>query len=55
MSDEEKQEGTKKNKKINKMSVSEIDAALKKAEEHMGGHTSKYAQALIARKSELAS
>ena len=44
----------KKNKKINKMSAAEIDAAIKQTEEHMKGLGSKYAQALLARKAELA-
>lgn len=44
----------KKNKKINKMSAQELEAALKKTEENMHGLSSKYARALLARKSELA-
>lgn len=43
----------KKNKKVNKMSLSEVNDALKKTEEHMKGQTSKYAQALLARKEQL--
>ncbi|MCB1175665.1 MAG: hypothetical protein KDK39_18970 [Leptospiraceae bacterium] len=43
----------KKNKKINKMSLTELDAAIKKTEEHMHGLTSAYARALVARKAEL--
>jgi len=53
MSEEKEQE--KKNKKVNKMSISEIDAALAKCNEHMKGHTSKYARALLARKEALKS
>lgn len=44
----------KKNKKVNKMTLSEVESALKKTEENMGGLTSRYAKALIARKAELA-
>ncbi len=44
----------KKRKKINKMTAEEIDAALKKTEEHMKGLTSRYARALLERKAELA-
>lgn len=44
----------KKRKKINKMTAAEIDAALKKSEEHMKGLTSKHARALTQRKKELA-
>lgn len=51
MADEE--EKPAKNKKINKMTPAEIDAALKKTEEHMKGMTSQYARALQARKAEL--
>ncbi len=47
------QETEKKNKKINKMSLSEVESALKKSEEHMKGTDSKYAQALLSRKSQL--
>lgn len=44
----------KKQKKINKMTPAELEAALKKTEEHMKGLTSKYARALMDRKVELA-
>ncbi len=50
MADEEKE---KKNKKVNKMTLAEVEAALKRTEESMGGLASKYAQALLARKAEL--
>ncbi len=51
MSEEETQQS--KNKKVNKMTLSEVEEALKKTEEHMKGNTSKYAQALLSRKEEL--
>lgn len=44
-----------KKKKVNKMTVQEIDVALKKTEEMMSGLSSKYAKALQARKEELQS
>ena len=44
-----------KKKKVNKMTVQEIDVALKKTEEMMAGLSSKYAKALQARKEELQS
>ncbi len=44
-----------KNKKINKMSMAELDAAIKKTQEHMAGLTSSYAVALLARKKDLES
>lgn len=50
MSEEQKE---RKNKKISKMSVSEIDAALKKARENNNNDTSKYVQHLLQRKQEL--
>ena len=49
----EKKEGAK-NKKVNKMTLQEVETALKKTEEQMGGLTSKYAQALLSRKETLA-
>jgi len=42
-----------KNKKVNKMSLAEVDAALKKTEEHMKGLGSAYALALLERKADL--
>lgn len=39
-----------KNKKVNRMNLAEVEAALKKTEEHMKGHTSQYAQKLLVRK-----
>ncbi len=44
-----------KRKKINKMSIEEINEALKKVEEHMKNFTSKYAQHLLQRKKEIES
>ncbi|MBE7412352.1 MAG: hypothetical protein L6Q54_11335 [Leptospiraceae bacterium] len=49
---EENQE-KKKNKKISKMSIQEIDSALKKSTETMVGEKSKYVQHLVQRKAEL--
>ena len=46
--------GGGKNKKINKLTSEEIDAKLKDVKEKTGGHSSSYAQALLARKEELA-
>ncbi len=51
MSDQE--EKAQKNKKVNRMSLSEIDTALKKTEEHMKGLTSQYARTLLAQKAAL--
>lgn len=48
MSDTE--EKPQKNKKVNRMSLSEVESALKKTEEHMKGLTSQYARKLLARK-----
>ena len=39
--------------KVTQMSSSEIDAALEMAKKHMGGFTSHYAQALLARREVL--
>ncbi|MCB1160986.1 MAG: hypothetical protein H7A25_02910 [Leptospiraceae bacterium] len=47
------EENKKKNKKIAKMSVSEIDNALKKARENNNNDSSKYIQHLLQRKAEL--
>ncbi|MDH5654687.1 MAG: hypothetical protein OEZ34_02190 [Spirochaetia bacterium] len=52
---EVKESEEKKNKKINQMSLSEVDSAIKKTEEHMKGLESKYAKSLLARKAELSS
>lgn len=51
MSEENKEE--KKNKKVNRMSLQEVEAALKKTQEHMKGTTSKYAKELLARQAAL--
>lgn len=50
---EEEETKEAKNKKVNKMSLAEVEAAIKKTEENMAGLTSKYALALLARKEEL--
>lgn len=42
-----------KKKKINKMTLEEIEEALKKTQEHMKNLNSKYAQHLLERKKEL--
>ncbi len=47
------EEKEKKNKKITKMSVSEIDAALKKARDNNNNDTSKYVQHLLQKKEEI--
>ncbi|MBX7058389.1 MAG: hypothetical protein K1X75_10025 [Leptospirales bacterium] len=47
------EQAEKKNKKVNKMSLPEVQAAIKKTEENMKGLTSKYALALLSRKAEL--
>lgn len=51
MAEENKEE--KKNKKVNRMTAQEVDAALKKTQEHMKGTTSKYARELLARQALL--
>ncbi|HMU83012.1 MAG: hypothetical protein K1X70_19315 [Leptospirales bacterium] len=51
MADEQKDE--KKNKKVNRMTLSEVDAAIKKTQEHMKGMNSKYAKELVGRQAEL--
>jgi hypothetical protein len=43
----------KKNKKVSKMSVSEIESALKKAKENNNTDTSRYVMHLSRRKQEL--
>jgi len=45
----------KKKKKINKMTLAEIETKLKEVEDKMGGLNSKYAQHLIQRKKSLTS
>ncbi|MFZ2055325.1 MAG: hypothetical protein WAU81_14150 [Candidatus Aminicenantales bacterium] len=51
---EEKQEQTqdkpKRGKKINKMSISEVEKALETAKNTQGGLSSRYARALVRRK-----
>jgi hypothetical protein len=51
MAEENKEE--KKNKKVNRMTAQEVEAALKKTQEHMKGTTSKYARELMARQALL--
>lgn len=51
MSEETKEE--KKNKKVNRMSLQEVEGAIKKTQEHMKGLNSKYAKELVARQNEL--
>ncbi len=46
-------ETVKKNKKINKMTLSEVEEALKKSQEHMKNLNSKYTKTLLARKTQL--
>ncbi len=53
MSEEVKQDGKGKKKKITKMSVSEVEAAIKEVESKMGGLGSKYAKHLLNRKAVL--
>ena len=43
----------KKNKKISKMNLSEVESALKKAREHNNTDTSRYVMHLTKRKDEL--
>ncbi len=43
----------KKKKKINQMTLEEIEDALKKTQEHMKNLQNKYAQHLLKRKKEL--
>ncbi len=47
------EEKEKKNKKIAKMSIEEIDAAIKKSTESMNGQSSQYIRHLNERKEEL--
>jgi hypothetical protein len=46
-------EEKKKKKKINKMKLEEIEEAIKKTQEKMGGLTSVYAKHLLKRREEL--
>lgn len=43
----------KKKKKINKLTLEEVEEKLKSTEVTMGGHSSKYAQHLLQRREEL--
>lgn len=47
------EEATPKNKKINKMTMAEVDAAIQKSEEHMKAQNSRYYKSLLARKQQL--
>jgi len=53
--EEEKKEEVKKNKKINKMTLDEIKAAVDKSQKIQGNLTSKYSIELLKRKSFLES
>ncbi len=50
---EEQATAENKNKKINRMSLAEVEAAIKKTEEHMKGLTSHYAQNLVTHRDAL--
>jgi hypothetical protein len=50
---EEKQESTPKTKKINALTLAEIETALAECKEKQGGLSSKYARQLLARKKVL--
>jgi hypothetical protein len=52
---DEKQESTPKRKKINALTMAEIEAALAECKEKQGGLISKYARQLQARKKVLSS
>ena len=47
--------GNNGNKKINEMTIKELEAKLAEVKEKQGGLTSKYAQQLLLRKKSLAS
>lgn len=50
---DEKQESTPKRKKINALTLAEIEAELAECKEKQGGLISKYARQLLARKKAL--
>ena len=50
---DEKQETTPKRKKMNALTLAEIEAELSECREKQGGLTSKYARQLLARKKAL--
>ena len=50
---DEKQEATPKRKKVNALTLAEIEAALAQCKEKQGGLNSKYARQLLARKKAL--
>ena len=49
----EQEAGTKKNKKISKMTMQELDSEISKSSEVMNGQGAQYVQHLLARKEEL--
>ncbi|MGB8952437.1 MAG: hypothetical protein WCC06_07205 [Candidatus Aminicenantales bacterium] len=49
----ESEKSGKSNKKINRMTLAEIESQLEEIKSSMGGHSSKYAQHLIRRKNLL--
>jgi hypothetical protein len=51
---DEKQETTQKRKKMNTLTLAEIEAELTECREKQGGLNSKYARQLLARKKTLA-
>ncbi|HOV12789.1 MAG TPA: hypothetical protein PK771_00730 [Spirochaetota bacterium] len=53
MSDEKQGQKQDKNKKINKMSVAELEKAIEKTKEHQGDLQSRYGLELIKRKEYL--
>ncbi len=53
MSDEKKGQKEEKNKKINKMTLAELDKAIEKTKEHQGDLQSRYALELLKRKEYL--
>lgn len=50
---DEKQESTPKRKKMNSLTLAEIEAELAECKEKQGGLTSRYARQLLARKKAL--
>ena len=55
MADEKGQESKKRGKKINKMTLPEINKKLEEIKGSMGGHASRYARQLTHRKNALSS
>ncbi len=52
---EQSEEKAKRNKKINRMTLAEIEKRLEEIERSMGGHSSRYARELLRRKEILQS